>query len=137
MFYALSWLAVGSLLALWSLAAWVLHAAAVWTVANAGAFSAAASGAAGLAVPAWLAPWMPPEALQAMTGLMAGLRPLVDSLLQAAPALAGGVTVATWVVWGIGGVLLVLLGAGLHLLIALWRRGSRGGPNGGPSPAAG
>jgi hypothetical protein len=40
--------------------------------------------------------------------------------------------VATWVVWGIGSVLLVLLGAGLHLLIALWRR--RGG---GSAPDAG
>jgi hypothetical protein len=40
------------------------------------------------------------------------------------------VTVATWVVWGIGSALLVLLGAGLHLLIALWRR--RGGAGSGP-----
>jgi hypothetical protein len=53
---------------------------------------------------------------------------VVDSLLQAAPALAGGVTVATWVVWGIGSVLLVLLGAGVHLLVMLWRR--RGGGSG-------
>ncbi len=30
-----------------------------------------------------------------------------------------------WVIWGLGNVLLVLLGAGLHLLIAIWRR--RGG----------
>mgnify|MGYP000146666367 CR=1 FL=1 len=62
-----------------------------------------------------------------------------DSLLQAAPALAGGVTVATWVVWGIGSALLLLLGAGLHLLIALWRRrgGSGSGPSAGSSLAAG
>jgi hypothetical protein len=33
------------------------------------------------------------------------------------------------VIWGIGSVLLVLLGAGLHLLIALWRRRSGGGVN--------
>jgi len=36
--------------------------------------------------------------------------------------------VATWVIWGLGSVLLVLLGAGLHLLIAMWRR--RGGGTG-------
>ena len=71
--------------------------------------------------------------------MLAGLGPVVDGLLQTAPALAGGLTVATWVVWGIGSVLLVLLGAGLHLLIALWRRRGDGGsgPNAGPSLAAG
>ena len=36
MFYALSWFFVVALLALWSLAAWALHAVAVWTVSNAG-----------------------------------------------------------------------------------------------------
>ena len=49
------------------------------------------------------------------------------------------VTVATWVIWGIGSALLVLLGAGLHLLIALWRRhgGNAAGPGAGSSLAAG
>jgi hypothetical protein len=48
-------------------------------------------------------------------------------------------TVATWVVWGIGSALLLMLGAGMHLLIALWRRRGSGGsgPNAGPSLAAG
>ena len=53
---------------------------------------------------------------------MASLAPFVDSLLQAAPALAGGLIVATWVIWAMGSVLIVLLGAGLHLLISLLRR---------------
>ena len=65
-------------------------------------------------------------------------RQVVESLLQAAPALAGGVTVATWAIWGIGSALLVLLGAGLHLFIALWRRrGGGSGPNAGRALAAG
>ena len=128
MFYLLSWFAVASLLALWSLAAWALHAVAVWSVSNAGALSGAASGVASTALPEWLAPWVPAELVQSVSQMVAGLGPLVDSLLQAAPALAGGLTVATWVIWGIGSVLLVLLGAGLHLLIALWRR--RGGGSG-------
>jgi hypothetical protein len=138
MFYALNWFVVASLIALWSLAAWTLHAVVVWTVSNAGALSGAASGASAMAVPDWLAPWVPPEIAQWVSQLLAGLGPVVDGLLQAAPALAGGVTVATWVVWGIGSVLLVLLGAGLHLLIALWRRRGRGsGPRAGSSLAAG
>jgi len=139
MFYALSWLFVVALLALWSLAAWALHAVAVWTVSNAGALTGAASGAGTITVPDWLGPWLPPEVAQWASQLMAGFAPFVDGLLQAAPALAGGLTVATWVIWSIGSVLLVLLGAGLHLLIALWRRsGSSGsGPGAGTSLVAG
>ena len=74
---------------------------------------------------------MPPEVAQALTSLLWGLAPAVESLLQAAPALAGGLTVATWVLWGFGSALLILLGAGLHLLIVMWRR--RGGGSG-PQP---
>jgi hypothetical protein len=37
------------------------------------------------------------------------------------------VEVVVWVIWAIGSALLVLLGAGVHLFIALWRR--RGGPS--------
>jgi len=46
-----------------------------------------------------------------MSALLSGLAPAVEGLLQAAPALAGGLTVATWVIWGLGSALLVLLGA--------------------------
>lgn len=125
MFYALSWFVVFSLLALWSLVAWAVHAVAVWTLSNAGGLSDAASGVEGLRLPDWLAPLVPPEIVQAMSSLFSGLAPAVEGLLQAAPAMAGGLTVGTWVIWGLGSVLLVLLGAGLHLLIAMWRR--RGG----------
>ena len=55
MLYALSWFVILSLLALWSLAAWAIHAVAVWTVANAGALAGAASGVEGLRLPEWLA----------------------------------------------------------------------------------
>jgi len=136
MFYALNWFVIFSLLALWSLAAWAANAVAVWTLSNAGTLTGAASGAASgaesLRLPEWLAPWVPPEIVQAMGSLLSGLAPVVESLLQAAPALAGGLTLLTWVIWGVGSVLLVLLGAGLHLLIAMLRR--RGGGSG-PLPA--
>ncbi|MCD0424180.1 hypothetical protein LOC51_43835 [Rubrivivax sp. JA1024] len=138
MFHVLSWFAVASLLALWSLAAWALHAVAVWSVSNAGELSGVASGVGTVALPDWLAAWLPSETVQAVIQMVAGLGPLVDSLLQAAPALAGGLTVVAWVVWAFGGVLLLLLGAALHLLITLWRRRSSGGngPSGGPSLAS-
>jgi hypothetical protein len=138
MLYALNWFVVAWLIVLWSLAAWALHGVAVWTVSNAGALSGVASGVGAIRLPDWLASWVPPEIALSVSQLLAGLGPVVDTLLPAAPALAGGVTVATWAVWGIGSVLLVLLGAGLHLLIALWRRrGGESGPNAGSSLAAG
>lgn len=141
MLYALSWFFVITLLALWSLAGWALHGMAVWTTSNAGALVGTATGVGGLALPDWIAPWIPTELVQVTTQLMAGLGPVVDNLLQAAPTLAGGLTAATWVFWAIGSVLLLLLGAGLHLLIALWRRkgrnGDGSGPNAGRSRAAG
>lgn len=137
MFYLLSWLVVVSLLALWSLAVWALHAVTVWTVSSAGALSGATGSIEAITLPAWLAPWVPPEIVQAMTQAMAGLAPMVDGLLQAAPALAGALTVAAWGVWAVGSLVLLALGAGLHLLIALWRRRSGGGsgPGTGPSMA--
>ena len=131
MIYAFSWFLIFSLLALWSLAAWAVNAIAMWTVSNAGTLTGAASGVESLRLPEWLASWMPPEIAQAMASVLSGLVLIVESLLQAAPALAGGLTMVTWVVWAFGSALLILLGAGLHLLVALWRR--RGGGSG-PQP---
>jgi len=137
MIYALSWFLIFTLLAFWSLAAWALNAIAVWTVSNAGTLTGATSGFEGLRLPEWLAPWVPPEIAQAVTSALSGLAPVVESLLQAAPALAGGLTLATWVIWALGSALLVLLGAGLHLLVAtLRRRGGGSGPQPAPQVAA-
>jgi len=106
MFYALSWFVIFSLLVLWSLGAWAVHAAAVWTVSNAGALTGASLGAEGLRLPEWLAPWVPPEIAQSLVSLLSGLAPAVEGLIQAMPALAGGLTVATWVIWVLGSALL-------------------------------
>lgn len=133
MLYALSWFLVFGLFALWSLTAWAVHAVAVWAVSNAGTLTGATSGVEGLRLPEWLAAWVPPEIAQVMTSLLSGFAPLVESLLQTAPALAGGLTMATWVIWGLGSALLFLLGVGLHLLIAKWRR--HGGGSGPQSPS--
>ncbi len=135
MFYAFSWFVVLGLLALWSLGAWAFHAIAVWAVSNAGVLTGTASGADSLRLPDWLAPWVPPEILQMATSLLSGLAPAVETVLQAVPMLASGLSVATWVIWGLGSVLLVLLGVALHLLIAMARRHG-GGPGSPPHPQA-
>jgi len=67
MLYATSWFVIFSLLALWALAVWAVNAVAVWAVSTAGTLTGAASGVEGLRLPEWLAPWVPPEIVQAMT----------------------------------------------------------------------
>ena len=63
-----------------------------------------------------------------------GVRQTANGLLAMR---SGGLSVATWVIWGLGSVLLVLLGVGLHLLIAMWRRRDGGsGPQPRPPVAA-
>lgn len=137
MLYAIVWFVVVALLSLWSLATWALHTVAVWTVSNAGALGAGA-GFGGLRLPEWLAPWLPPEAVHVFSALLASVAPAVQTLLQATPALASGLSLAVWVVWAIGAVLLVVLGAAAHALIATWRRrGAGSGTPRGLTPTAG
>ena len=122
MLYLLSWTTVIAFLVLWSLAAWALHAISVWTVSNAGALSAGASDVGIFRFPDWLAPWVPSELAPFVTAMLSGIGTFVGSLLQFAPELTGFLTTTSWLIWGIGSLLLLFLGAGLHLLIAMWRR---------------
>ncbi len=122
MFYALSWLVVFSLLALWSLAVWALHSIAAWTVANAGALAGKSGPIEALRVPDWLAPWIPAELASAVTSMLSAFKPAIEAMLQWAPSLAGGLSIAAWVIWALGGGLLILLGLALSALIAVLRR---------------
>ena len=96
MFYLLNWFVVFSLLALWSMVAWGFHAIAAWLVSNAGS--------------------------SALPTLVSAVTPVVDALLGFAPAMAGALSVAVWVIWGIGSVLLIVLGIALSGLIAMLSR---------------
>jgi hypothetical protein len=122
MFYALSWFAVLILLALWSLAAWGFHAIAAWTISNAAGLKGGSSEILSQGVPAWLAPWMPPELASTLPAMVSSLTPVVDFLLGLAPGLAGVLSVAVWVAWAIGSVLLIVLGFVLSGVIAMLRR---------------
>lgn len=122
MFYALSWMIVFSLLALWSLGAWALNAVAVWSASSAGALAGKAGALENLNLPAWLAPWVPAEALAAIKSMASALIPMLDSLLAFAPSMAGGLTVAIWALWGFGTLALIVLGFAAHALIAMLRR---------------
>jgi hypothetical protein len=122
MFHAISWLLVATLAAAWTLFAWAFHAAALWAVSNADALSGVAAQGSAVSLPAWLSPWIPPDLAASLLAMLASLGPMLTSLLQSLPGLSSSVTLVAWVVWGIGLVLLLLLGAGMHLLISVGRR---------------
>jgi hypothetical protein len=110
------------LLALWSLAAWAFHSVAAWTVSNAGVLAEGSGAIEGLRAPDWLAPWIPPELALASSSVLTALSPAIETALNQAPALAGGVSVAVGTVWGVGSALIVILGLVCSGLIAVLRR---------------
>ena len=130
MFFALNWCLSMALLALWSLACWGMHAVTVWVVSSAGALASGSAVANAILVPGWLKAWMPPELMGQWEAFVSSVGPMVQAVLEAVPALAGGVTFLAWVLWGLGAVLLVALAVGIHILIALAKR-----HNGGPGAA--
>ena len=123
MLYALGWSVMFILLVLWSFAAWSFHLIAGWTVANAGVLAGSSAAIVGVRAPDWLAPWIPPETALAFTSMMSAFSPAIEAVLNQAPALEGGLSVAAWAVWGVGSALIVILGlAGIRLVTVLRRR---------------
>ncbi|WCM87031.1 hypothetical protein [Acidovorax sp. NCPPB 3576] len=122
MFYAISWFLSFFLLALWSLTCWGLHAVTVWAISSAGVMAGGASAVNAVLVPDWLRGWIPPELAREFGAMIASAGPMVQSALEAVPALSGAVTVLAWGIWGLGAVVLVALAIGAHGLIALLQR---------------
>ncbi len=122
MTYLLLWFGVFALLALWSVAAWALHGLGAWVVSSAGTLGFPAAGIEPLMLPAWVAAWLPADLVQALAGLSSTLRPWFDTVLVQAPALAGGLSLAVWVLWALGAGLLILLGLGASAALTMWRR---------------
>lgn len=128
MFHALSWLVVSILLALWSFTAWAFHAVAAWTISHSGVLASGAGAMEGLRLPEWVALWVPPEVALAFNATLSAFMPAVEAALGQAPALAGGLSVAVWVIWGLGSVFLVVLGfVASGFIAALRRRASEAG----------
>jgi hypothetical protein len=122
-FYALNWAVVFILLALWSLGAWAVHGIATWTVSNAGDLAGSTPTLEGLQMPAWLALWLPPEAVLLLSSLPSQVAPFIESVLAQMPGLAGGLSMLVWIGWGIGAALLIVLGLVGSGIIAFARSG--------------
>jgi threonine/homoserine/homoserine lactone efflux protein len=54
--------------------------------------------------------------------MLSAFVPAIEAALNQAPALAGGLSVAIWAVWGAGSALIVILGVVCSGLIAVLRR---------------
>lgn len=130
MLHALTWFVVVSLIALWSLLAWAFHASAQWAAGQAGDLAGGASLPQALGLPPALEPWIPAEWLAPLQSLLATLGPSLDTLNSWLPSLASGLstglTVAVGLVWVLGLLCLLLLGAALSGGVALLK-GSRAG----------
>jgi hypothetical protein len=122
MFYTLNWFVVVSLVLLWSLAAWMFHSLAAWTVANAGTLAGGTGAIAELQLPVWLAPWVPPEVAVTLNLIVSTLAPAIQTALEWAPSMASGLSIAVWTVWAIGTFLLIVMGFLATGLIAVLRR---------------
>ncbi len=136
MFYTITWLLMALLLALWSVAAWVLHALVQWSGTQSGTLSGLPAQMGTLPAPDWLSFWLPLGAQESWSAALTSFNPLFESLLTFAPALLALLVPAIWLVWAIGAVLLVALGVGLTVLIRLARSRLQTTSGAGRAPAA-
>jgi hypothetical protein len=122
MFYAITWLLLAVLMALWSGAAWALHALASWSVAQAGGLAGLPGQVVALGVPEWLTFWLPVDAQASWTAILAAIAPFFDYLLAVAPGLVAWAAPLIWVLWAVGGLMLLVLGVAATLMIRAAKR---------------
>lgn len=80
------------------------------------AAGAAVSASAAWPVPAWLALWIDPQAIEALQAAWADAVRWLGAVLPSAGGLAGWLSAAIWVVWGLGIAGLLALAGVLHWL---------------------
>lgn len=123
MIHALVWLAVGTLLASWSLLAWAAHALLAWSVRGDAASLPLAEWVGRLALPEWLAPWVPAAAFEPFKAALVAAAPVLETVIGWVPGIAAWLAPAVVAAWALGAVLLVVLGViGSLLARSLQRR---------------
>ena len=111
MIHALLWSVVALSLACWSLLSWAAHALVSWPGWRAGNPAAWSAWIEQLALPAWLAPWLPAGAFNTVKSAIVASGPLLESVVGSLPIAAAWIVGAVWVVWALGSVILLVLGA--------------------------
>lgn len=76
-------------------------------------------------IPVWLAVWLPMDAITALKTWLTTLGPWLDSAIAHAPALLGWLVPLLWLGWGLGVLVLLLLGAAGSALVVAMRRPPR------------
>ncbi len=112
------WVVVVVLAAFWTGLAALLAQLTDWLSA------AMASGAAGSAldqigqwpVPAWLAPWVDPAWVETMQASVLEWLQWLSAAMPAIGGLMGWISPLVWLLWGLGLVVLLCVGGGLHFL---------------------
>ena len=122
MLLALAWFVVLALLAVWSMCVWLLHSIAVWSTTGAGSLVAQSKQIDGLALPNWVGVWVPPELMLALKSSVSTVLPFVESALGALPAATAWLSPLAWIVWGFGALLLIAVGAVIHMVMSMMRK---------------
>ena len=122
MLLALAWFVVLALLAVWSMCVWLLHSIAVWSTTGAGSLVAQSKQIDSLALPNWVGVWVPPELMLALKSSVSTALPFVESALGALPAATAWLSPLAWIVWGFGALLLVAVGAVVHVAMSMMRK---------------
>lgn len=129
MLYAVMWSIISLLFVFWSVAAWGLYSSVQWLAGLAPDKLEAATTAAGnatreaaplLGMPEWVTVSLPPEIVEAWLASAQALLLWLQSIILKAPVLIDWLSPAIWIVWGLGGFLLLLVGIAMHVGIRLF-----------------
>ena len=130
MWHALVWALTAVCAAGWTLLCWLLH-----QLVNGPDWQALGDGAwlewlARWRLPAWLGDWLPLGAVGDLQAWLVALGPWLESALTYVPGLLGWLMPLLWLGWGLGLLVLVMLGlAGSVLVVALRRAPVAAGAN--------
>lgn len=122
MLFYISWFSVLALLAFWSLSVWVTHALVAWSMSGVGTLAGQPLSTEGLAMPESIALWVPADVINAVKSTAAMAAPFFETALAALPSVAGWLAPLAWGVWGLGALVLVVIGAVLHAIIFMTRK---------------
>ena len=122
MWHALLWALLALVAVPWTLACIALHALLTSLDGSGGDVQAWLAWLEQWRVPAWLAVWLPMESITALKTWLTTLGPWFESLLAGAPTLLGWLVPLVWIGWGLGLVVLVMLGVAGSVLVSVMRR---------------
>ena len=125
MLLALAWFVVLALLAAWSMCVWLLHSIAVWSTTGAGSLVAKSKQIDGLALPNWVSVWVPPELMLALKSSVSTVLPFVEFALGVLPTATAWLSPLAWMAWGFGALLLLAVGAVIHVAVSIMRKRAR------------